>query len=182
MEPTPQETVRNDDWEAVLSCKVVRVALEHGKKVAVEGGLISPRTVITCLSIQDALEVEEINNSTKLLPGIRLGYQIYDTCSAVPVAVHVAFQLSNGQDPMFYKGSNCSQTGVVIAVVGDSGSTLSISMARIIGSFNIPLVSHFATCACLSDKREYPTFFRTIPSDHYQAAALAKLVKHFGWT
>ncbi|KAM4742877.1 extracellular calcium-sensing receptor-like [Anableps anableps] len=126
--------------------------------------------------------IEEINNSTKLLPGIKLGYQIYDTCSAVPVAVHVAFQLSNGQDTVFYRGSNCSQSGVVMAAVGDSGSTPSISMSRIIGSFNIPLVSHFATCACLSDKHEYPTFFRTIPSDHYQADALAKLVKHFGWT
>ncbi|XP_027900596.1 extracellular calcium-sensing receptor-like [Xiphophorus couchianus] len=126
--------------------------------------------------------IEEINNSTELLPGIRLGYQIYDTCSAVPVAVHVAFQLENGQDPVFYKGDNCSQSGVVVAAVGDSGSTPSISMSRIMGSFNIPLVSHFATCACLSDKQEYPTFFRTIPSDYYQAAALAKLVKHFGWT
>ncbi|XP_008423292.1 vomeronasal type-2 receptor 1-like isoform X3 [Poecilia reticulata] len=126
--------------------------------------------------------IEEINNSTELLPGIRLGYQIYDTCSSVPVAVHVAFQLSNGPDPVFYKGDNCSQSGVVVAAVGDSGSTPSISMSRIIGSFNIPLVSHFATCACLSDKHEYPTFFRTIPSDYYQAAAMAKLVKHFGWT
>ncbi|XP_015227736.1 PREDICTED: extracellular calcium-sensing receptor-like [Cyprinodon variegatus] len=126
--------------------------------------------------------IEEINNSTELLPGMRLGYQIYDTCSAVPVAVHVAFQLTNGEDPVFYKESNCSQSSVVIAAVGDSGSSPSISMSRIIGSFNIPLVSHFATCACLSDKHEYPNFFRTIPSDHYQAAALAKLVKHFGWT
>uniref|UniRef100_A0A3Q3BG36 Extracellular calcium-sensing receptor-like n=1 Tax=Kryptolebias marmoratus TaxID=37003 RepID=A0A3Q3BG36_KRYMA len=126
--------------------------------------------------------IEEINNSTELLPGIKLGYQIYDSCASVPVSVHVAFQLSNGQDPVFDKDSNCSHSGVVVAAVGDSTSSLSISLSRIIGSFNIPLVSHFATCACLSDKQQYPTFFRTIPSDQFQADALAKMVKHFGWT
>ncbi|MEQ2233375.1 hypothetical protein ILYODFUR_021079, partial [Ilyodon furcidens] len=126
--------------------------------------------------------IEEINNRTDLLPGIKLGYQIYDSCASVPVAVHVAFQLSNGQDHVIYKGTNCSQSGVVMAAVGESGSTPSISMSRIMGSFNIPQVSHYATCACLSDKQQYPNFFRTIPSDRFQADALAKLVKHFGWT
>ncbi|XP_047248254.1 extracellular calcium-sensing receptor-like [Girardinichthys multiradiatus] len=126
--------------------------------------------------------IEEINNRTDLLPGIKLGYRIYDSCASVPVAVHVAFQLSNGQDPVIYKGTNCSQSGVVMAAVGESGSTPSISMSRIMGSFNIPQVSHYATCACLSDKQQYPNFFRTIPSDRFQADALAKLVKHFGWT
>ncbi|XP_049919008.1 extracellular calcium-sensing receptor-like [Epinephelus moara] len=126
--------------------------------------------------------IEEINNSTELLPGIKLGYQIYDSCASVPVAVHVAFQLSSSQDPVFYTSDNCSHSGKVMAVVGESGSTPSISMSCIIGSFNIPQVSHFATCACLSDKQQYPTFFRTIPSDQFQADALAKLVKHFGWT
>ncbi|XP_038550247.1 extracellular calcium-sensing receptor-like [Micropterus salmoides] len=126
--------------------------------------------------------IEEINNNTELLPGIKLGYQIHDSCASVPVAVHVAFQLSNGLDPVFYTGDNCSQFGMVMAVVAESGSTPSISMSRVIGPFNIPQVSHFATCACLSDKRQYPSFFRTIPSDQFQAEALAKLVKYFGWT
>ncbi|XP_049929096.1 extracellular calcium-sensing receptor-like [Epinephelus moara] len=126
--------------------------------------------------------IEEINNSTELLPGIKLGYQIYDSCASVPMAVHVAFQLSSGLDPVFYTGNSCSQSGMVMAVIGDSGSTPSIGMSRIVGSFNIPQVSHYATCACLSDKQQYPTFFRTIPSDQFQADALAKLVKHFGWT
>ncbi|XP_034723376.1 extracellular calcium-sensing receptor-like [Etheostoma cragini] len=126
--------------------------------------------------------IEEINNSTELLPGIKLGYQIYDSCASVPVTVHVAFQLSNSLDPVFYTGDNCSQSGMVMAVIGETGSTPSISMSRIIGSFNIPQVSHFATCACLSNKQQYPNFYRTIPSDQFQAEALAKLVKHFGWS
>ncbi|XP_035984803.1 extracellular calcium-sensing receptor-like [Fundulus heteroclitus] len=126
--------------------------------------------------------IEEINNNTELLPGVKLGYQIHDSCASVPVTVHVAFQLSNGHDPVFYTDNDCSQSGAVMAVIGESGSTPSISMSRIIGSFNIPQVSHYATCACLSNKKQYPTFFRTIPSDQYQADALAKLVKHFGWT
>ncbi|XP_034723597.1 extracellular calcium-sensing receptor-like [Etheostoma cragini] len=126
--------------------------------------------------------IEEINNSTELLPRIKLGYQIYDSCASVPETVHVAFQLSNGLDPVFYTADNCSHSGMVMAVVGESGSTPSIGMSRIIGPFNIPQVSHFATCACLSDKQQYPNFFRTVPSDQFQAEALAKLVKHFGWT
>nr|XP_020443807.1 extracellular calcium-sensing receptor-like [Monopterus albus] len=126
--------------------------------------------------------IEEINNSTKLLPDIRLGYQIHDSCGAVSMAVNVAFLLANGPDPVFYTGNTCSKSGMVMAIVGESGSTLSICISHIMGTFNIPQVSHFATCACLSDKHQYPSFFRTIPSDQFQAAALAKLVKHFGWT
>ncbi|KAK1900191.1 Extracellular calcium-sensing receptor [Dissostichus eleginoides] len=82
--------------------------------------------------------IEQINNSTKLLPGIKLGYEIYDSCASVSVAVNVAFQLSGGLDPVFNTGDKCSQSGMVLAVVGASGSTRSISMSRIIGPFNIP--------------------------------------------
>ncbi|XP_030256044.1 extracellular calcium-sensing receptor-like [Sparus aurata] len=126
--------------------------------------------------------IEEINNSTELLPGIKLGYLIHDSCGSVPLSVHVTFQLLNSLDPVIYTGDNCSHSHKVMAIVGESSSTRSISMSRIIGSFNIPQVSHFATCACLSDKQQFPSFFRTIPSDQFQADALAKLIKHFGWT
>ncbi|KAL3991766.1 hypothetical protein ACER0C_011391 [Sarotherodon galilaeus] len=123
--------------------------------------------------------IEEINNNTELLPGIRLGYQIYDSCASVSMTVHLAFQFLNSLDLVFHTGKNCSQSGMVMAVVGESGSTPSISMSRIISPFNIPQVSPSATCTCLSDKQQYPGFLRTIPSDQFQAAALAKLIKQF---
>ncbi|XP_061074039.1 extracellular calcium-sensing receptor-like [Conger conger] len=126
--------------------------------------------------------IKEINNSSELLPGVTLGYQIHDICSSVPVALKVAFQLANGIEPFFFQNQSCSKSATVHAVVGESSSTPSIAMSRLLGPLGIPLVSHFATCACLSDKLQFPTFSRTIPSDYFQAAALARLVKHFGWT
>lgn len=77
----------------------------------------------------------------ELLPGIKLGYQIHDSCTAVPVAVHVAFQLLSGLEPVHYESGDCAQSGTVVAIIGESGSTPSISMSRVIGSFNIPLVN-----------------------------------------
>ncbi|XP_017570932.2 extracellular calcium-sensing receptor-like [Pygocentrus nattereri] len=128
--------------------------------------------------------IQEINNRTDLLPGITLGYQIHDSCAAVPMAIKVALLLANGMEPFFSDTESCSKSAAaaVPAVVGDSPSTPSISIARMLGLFGIPQVSYYSTCACLSDKRQYPAFLRTVPSDHHQAAALAKMVKHFGWT
>ncbi|XP_017564398.2 extracellular calcium-sensing receptor-like [Pygocentrus nattereri] len=138
------------------------------------------------LRIARAMEftTHEINNRTDLLPGITLGYQIRDSCAAVPMSIKAAFQLANGVESVFNDTDSCSKSAsaAVPAVIGESGSTPSVSMARLLGLFGIPQVSHYATCACLSDKLQYPAFFRTIPSDHHQAAAMAKLVKHFGWT
>ncbi|KAL7870307.1 hypothetical protein SRHO_G00078040 [Serrasalmus rhombeus] len=128
--------------------------------------------------------IQEVNNRTDLLPGITLGYQIHDSCAAVSMAVKVAFQFANGMEPFYNDTDSCSKSAAaaVPALVGDSVSTPSMSMARQLGLFGIPQVSPHATCACLSDKRQYPAFLRTVPSDHHQADALAKMVKYFGWT
>uniref|UniRef100_A0A8K9WSC8 G-protein coupled receptors family 3 profile domain-containing protein n=1 Tax=Oncorhynchus mykiss TaxID=8022 RepID=A0A8K9WSC8_ONCMY len=127
--------------------------------------------------------LEEINNSSDLLPGLSLGYQVYDSCSYAPLAIHSALALMNSPGPEDSLGdpSSCSRSPAVLGIVGESSSTSTIGMSSLVGPFNIPVISHFATCACLSNKKKFPSFFRTIPSDFYQSRALAKLVKHFGW-
>ncbi|KAM4566684.1 extracellular calcium-sensing receptor-like [Odontesthes bonariensis] len=127
--------------------------------------------------------IEEINNSTDLLPGISLGYNIYDTCGSIARSVKVALALTNGIDNVSSTSeAPCTRPAQVQAIMGETSSSPSTAIATVIGPFHIPLISHFSTCACLSDKTKYPSFLRTVPSDYYQSRALAQLVKHFGWT
>uniref|UniRef100_A0A8D0CFJ6 Olfactory receptor C family, w1 n=1 Tax=Scleropages formosus TaxID=113540 RepID=A0A8D0CFJ6_SCLFO len=104
--------------------------------------------------------IEKINKDSSLLPDVTLGYRLYDTCGTV---------------------GSCGSLSIPL-IIGDSGSTLSMAISRTLNLFKVPLVSYFASCACLSDKHNFPYFFRTIPSDMNQADALARLVRHFGWS
>ncbi|KAK2847346.1 hypothetical protein Q5P01_010345 [Channa striata] len=127
--------------------------------------------------------IDEINNSTELLPGISLGYKLFDTCGSIARSVRVALALANGNEIVSVQSeSPCTRPAHVQAIMGETSSSPCMAIATVIGPFHIPLISHFATCACLSDKTKYPSFLRTIPSDYYQSRALAQLVKHFGWT
>nr|XP_014345827.1 PREDICTED: extracellular calcium-sensing receptor-like [Latimeria chalumnae] len=123
--------------------------------------------------------IEQINRDPHLLPNITLGYRIYDSCSTPLQALRAAAIMVNGQE------GNVTITGCTPSmpvVIGEARSTLSIAISRFLGLFSIPVISYFSTCVCLSDKQEFPTFLRTVPSDFFQVKALVQLVKHFGWT
>ncbi|XP_053575472.1 extracellular calcium-sensing receptor-like [Bombina bombina] len=55
-------------------------------------------------------------------------------------------------------------------------------MLKHVPLFSILQISHFSTSPLLSDRRRFPSFFRTVPSDAFQSLGLARLVLHFGWT
>ncbi|KAG9273394.1 extracellular calcium-sensing receptor-like [Astyanax mexicanus] len=125
--------------------------------------------------------IEEINNSSSLLPGVSLGYKIYDTCSSVAMGVREAMALVNGNENSDLN-EPCTKPTQAQVIIGETYSSASIAIANSVGPLGVPMISHYSTCECLSDKRKYPTFLRTIPSDYYQSRALAEMVKHFGWT
>ncbi|XP_058244071.1 extracellular calcium-sensing receptor-like [Hemibagrus wyckioides] len=122
--------------------------------------------------------IEEINNRNDLLPGVQLGYKLYDSCGSAEITTRASLSLVNENR----KNASCSKPDIVQAIIGQTSSSSTVAIATTVGPLKIPVVSHFATCACLSDKKKYYSFFRTVPSDYYQSRALAKLVRHFGWT
>ncbi|XP_058481442.1 extracellular calcium-sensing receptor-like [Solea solea] len=122
--------------------------------------------------------IEEINKDHTLLPNITLGYRILNSCASPTNTLRAALTLASGQEE---NNSTLLCSPAISALIAESGSSQSLAVAGIFGPFQVPVVSYFSTCACLSNRVKYPTFFRTIPSDYFQAKALAALVKRFGW-
>ncbi|XP_006626385.3 G-protein coupled receptor family C group 6 member A isoform X1 [Lepisosteus oculatus] len=125
--------------------------------------------------------IEEINNSS-LLDGLKLGYEIYDSCSDVTTAIRATMTFIN--TPGNCAGAHCSTTECnpkVKAVVGDSHSEISIAVARLLNQEMIPQISYASSAVILSDKTRFPAFMRTIPNDNYQTKAMAKLIERSGW-
>ncbi|XP_066566528.1 extracellular calcium-sensing receptor-like [Amia ocellicauda] len=125
--------------------------------------------------------IEEINREPALLPNITLGYRLYDNCVNLAVAFRAATALISGVGDTFTDYS-CTGKPPVLGIVGDPMSSHSIAISRMLGLFRMPLVSYYATCSCLSNRKEFPSFFRTVPSDAFQVKAMIQIIKHYGWT
>ncbi|XP_004471287.1 G-protein coupled receptor family C group 6 member A [Dasypus novemcinctus] len=128
--------------------------------------------------------IEMINNST-LLPGIKLGYEIYDTCTEVTVAMAATLRfLSKFNSTRELVEFNCNYSSYmprVKAVIGAGYSEITIAVSRMLNLELIPQVSYESTAEILSDKIRFPSFLRTVPSDFYQTKAMTHLIQKFGW-
>ncbi|XP_030257546.1 extracellular calcium-sensing receptor-like [Sparus aurata] len=76
---------------------------------------------------------------------------------------------------------SCLADSPVPAVIGLASSSPTRAVAQTFGPFDLPLVSYFATCSCLTDKHMYPSFLRTVPSDLFQVRGLVQMVTFLGW-
>ncbi|XP_075434012.1 extracellular calcium-sensing receptor-like [Ascaphus truei] len=125
--------------------------------------------------------IEEINSNPDLLPNISLGFQIFDSCTSMGRAVEGTFWvMSGGQGSI--PNYRCHRGPPLAGVIGDSSSTHSILMAHMLGLYRFPQISYFSTSSLLSDRTQFPSFFRTVPSDVFQSRGLAQLVSYFNWT
>uniref|UniRef100_H2ZY58 Receptor ligand binding region domain-containing protein n=1 Tax=Latimeria chalumnae TaxID=7897 RepID=H2ZY58_LATCH len=125
--------------------------------------------------------IEEINQDSNLLPNITLGYRIYDSCHLTSSALEGTMWLITGQaEPV--PNYRCASRTPLAAVVGDALSATAIPMATLLGVYRYPQISYTAGADILSDKNQFPSFFRTIADGNIRSRSIAKLLVHFGWT
>ncbi|XP_072006388.1 extracellular calcium-sensing receptor-like [Engystomops pustulosus] len=125
--------------------------------------------------------VEEVNQNPNILPNVTLGFQAYDSCDVLHLDLAGALQVLSGIDSAI-PNYRCLSNIPFTALIGAAVSTHSILLAHILGLYGYPQISHLSTSRVLSDRKKFPSFFRTVPSDAFQSLGLAKLVLYFGWT
>ncbi|KAM9852847.1 uncharacterized protein ACBR49_003713 [Aulostomus maculatus] len=128
-----------------------------------------------------AFATNEINRNSNLLPNVTLGYTLYDNCVKLGIGFRAALSLASGQEEQFTLEKTCEGAPPVLGIVGDASSTRTIAISSVLGLYRVPVVSYYATCACLSNRAKFPSFFRTIPSDAFQVRALIQILNRFRW-
>ncbi|KAL2103355.1 hypothetical protein ACEWY4_000223 [Coilia grayii] len=124
--------------------------------------------------------VEEINNSTTLLPNVTLGYQIFDHCSGTQTfPSSLQFFSQNGS--IQARGSYNHHLPKVIGFTGPLSSSESMTLAPLFMMDLIPMVGYGASSSTLSEKQVYPSFIRTVPSNKDQIELIISIINHFGW-
>ncbi|XP_042348442.1 taste receptor type 1 member 1-like [Plectropomus leopardus] len=125
--------------------------------------------------------VEEINNSTNLLPNMSLGYEIFDHCSDTQNFPGILKLLSvNGLIQPLGKPHKFN-VSKVIALVGPLTSTQSMTVAPLFMMNLIPMISYGASSSVFSENIKFPSFLRTLHSNKDVIEVIVNIILHFNW-
>ena len=136
--------------------------------------------------------IGQINNNSEILPGMRIGYDVRNSCNEEEIALKNVLDfrldlsfLDNSTDEVDDTRQKCGcleARNRIVAVVGGASSSISTSVSNVLSVDGMPQISYSSTSVALSNKDKYPNFLRTLPSDIYQAKAIVALLKKFEWT
>ncbi|XP_039226240.1 gamma-aminobutyric acid type B receptor subunit 1 isoform X2 [Drosophila yakuba] len=115
------------------------------------------------------MAVEHINRK-RLLPGYTLELVTNDTQCDPGVGV----------DRFFHAIYTQPSTRMVM-LLGSACSEVTESLAKVVPYWNIVQVSFGSTSPALSDRREFPYFYRTVAPDSSHNPARIAFIRKFGW-
>ncbi|XP_035595569.1 taste receptor type 1 member 1 [Oncorhynchus keta] len=124
--------------------------------------------------------VQEINNSSLILPNVSLGYEIFDHCSDKFNFQAILNMISRNGSIQVLRCVN-EYLSKVIAVAGPFRSMESMTVAPMFAMNLIPMVNYGSSSSVLSDKWKYPSFLRTTASNKDLIHLIILIIQHFNW-
>uniref|UniRef100_A0A8C4S0C4 Taste receptor type 1 member 2-like n=1 Tax=Erpetoichthys calabaricus TaxID=27687 RepID=A0A8C4S0C4_ERPCA len=126
--------------------------------------------------------VDEINNSSNILPNITLGYQLLDNCSMEENFHSILHLLSDTEVDVLYVWHDPSKyLPTALAIIGPGDSTAATNAPFYRLAFFLQ-IDFFDSVQMLANKRLYPSYFCTVPSTLEQTRAILRLMQRFSWT
>ncbi|XP_042544630.1 taste receptor type 1 member 2 [Dipodomys spectabilis] len=125
--------------------------------------------------------VEEINNHSSLLPGVRLGYEIVDICYMFNNIQPVLYLLAQEDYFLPILKNYDHYVPRVVAIIGPDNSEAAKTVANFLSMLLLPHISYSAITEELRDKVRYPATLRSVPSATHHIEAMVQLMLHFRW-
>ncbi|XP_042320856.1 LOW QUALITY PROTEIN: gamma-aminobutyric acid type B receptor subunit 2 [Sceloporus undulatus] len=142
----------------------------------------TPLAIMGLMPLSDSVEKGRIGRG--VLPAMQLAMeQILNESLLSPYALDLRYydtECDNAKGlKAFYDAIKYGPTHLM--VFGGVCTTVTSIIAESLIGWNLVQLSFAATTPELADKKKYPYFFRTVPSDNAVNPAILKLLKHFQW-
>ncbi|KAL9964485.1 hypothetical protein ACROYT_G028132 [Oculina patagonica] len=124
--------------------------------------------------------IEKINNDSKLLPNITIGYDLRDYCEIIPQATRIICEFFNDRCLTNITQNKIGQESVM-ALIGPDDSSAAVVIGGCLQMLNYSGISASATSPELSS-HAYKHLHRMAPSDTFRAKSMADIVEYFNWT
>nr|XP_033771587.1 vomeronasal type-2 receptor 26-like [Geotrypetes seraphini] len=125
--------------------------------------------------------VEEINNSSELLPNLTLGFHIYEPYNNLFLMYRAVINIFSGMESGIPNYS-CKTSGPLAAVIEGLPAEQSSEFSSLSWIYRNPQISYTSGNIAMSDTVKFPYFYRTVPSELFLCDGIVKLLKYFGWT
>ncbi|XP_072854575.2 gamma-aminobutyric acid type B receptor subunit 2 [Pogona vitticeps] len=142
----------------------------------------TPIAIMGLMPLSDSVEKGKIGRG--VLPAMQLAMeQILNESLLNPYSLDLRYydtECDNAKGlKAFYDAIKYGPTHLM--VFGGVCTTVTSIIAESLIGWNLVQLSFAATTPELADKKKYPYFFRTVPSDNAVNPAILKLLKHFKW-
>ncbi|CAH2299134.1 vomeronasal type-2 receptor 26-like [Pelobates cultripes] len=124
--------------------------------------------------------IEKINQKKHNFSNLTVGYHLFDSCLNERKAVKNVLQILSGPRKTVPNYSCFNKK--LLGVIGDHYSVTTVPLAQMLGIYQYTQITYGATDYLLSNRAEYPHFFRMLQNDHVHYEITYQILKHFGWT
>ncbi|KAM6469361.1 vomeronasal type-2 receptor 26-like [Liasis olivaceus] len=125
--------------------------------------------------------IQGVNKNPQLLYNLTLGYNIHNNYLNILVTSDALLDmLSTGEANV--PNYSCGRKDIPMALLDGTDNDISIQMTTVGDTYKTPQISNKVVSASLSDKTQFPFFYRMVPKEGSQYPAIVQLLLHFRWT